>query len=146
MVRITPERYQGKIWCIRVPTGSFVAVRNGKAFPTGNSGFPKGRTQLKPAFEPICLAYKPGGKRTLQVDECRVGFTSNGDEREAKEKNAHADFGDGPRKNRRVYGDIGSPRDNYDPPGRWPANVCHDGSAEVMEAFAAFGNAGGGIR
>jgi site-specific DNA-methyltransferase (adenine-specific) len=24
--------------------------------------------------------------------------------------------------------------------GRWPANVCHDGSDEVMAAFAAFGN------
>jgi site-specific DNA-methyltransferase (adenine-specific) len=28
--------------------------------------------------------------------------------------------------------------------GRWPANVCHDGSDEVMEAFAAFGERGGG--
>lgn len=36
------------------------------------SGFPKRRDMLKPAFEPIVLAYKPGGKRTLQVDECRV--------------------------------------------------------------------------
>lgn len=29
------------MWCLRVPTGAFVAVRNGVAFPTGNSGFPK---------------------------------------------------------------------------------------------------------
>lgn len=36
------------------------------------SGFPKRRDMLKPAFEPICLAYKPGGKRTMQVDECRI--------------------------------------------------------------------------
>jgi DNA modification methylase len=41
VVRILPFRYTGKVWCIRVPTGCFVAVRNGVAFPTGNSGFPK---------------------------------------------------------------------------------------------------------
>ena len=35
------------------------------------SGFPKRRDMLKPAMEMICVAYKPGGKRTLQVDECR---------------------------------------------------------------------------
>lgn len=41
LATITPFEYEGKIWCVKVPTGSFVAVRNGKAFPTGNSGFPK---------------------------------------------------------------------------------------------------------
>lgn len=41
MVRVVPFRYTGKVWCLRVPTGAFVAVRNGVAFPTGNSGFPK---------------------------------------------------------------------------------------------------------
>jgi hypothetical protein len=39
--RITPERYDGVIWCVTIRTGAFVAVRNGMAFPTGNSGFPK---------------------------------------------------------------------------------------------------------
>lgn len=29
--------------------------------------------------------------------------------------------------------------------GRWPANLCHDGSPEVLEAFAAFGDKGGGF-
>ena len=41
MVRVVPFHYTGKVWCVRVPTGAFVAVRNGLAFPTGNSGFPK---------------------------------------------------------------------------------------------------------
>lgn len=36
------------------------------------TGFPKRRDMLKPAYEPIVLAYKPGGKRTMQVDECRI--------------------------------------------------------------------------
>ena len=38
---VTPIEYEGKVWCVKVPTGSFVAIRNGKAFTTGNSGFPK---------------------------------------------------------------------------------------------------------
>lgn len=33
--------YTGIVWCVKVPTGAFVARRNGKAFVTGNSGFPK---------------------------------------------------------------------------------------------------------
>lgn len=41
MVRVVPFHHAGKVWCLRVPTGAFVAVRNGVAFPTGNSGFPK---------------------------------------------------------------------------------------------------------
>jgi site-specific DNA-methyltransferase (adenine-specific) len=32
--------YCGKVWCVTVPTGAFVARRNGRPFITGNSGFP----------------------------------------------------------------------------------------------------------
>lgn len=35
------EHYQGDVWCVRVPTGAFMARRNGRVFITGNSGFPK---------------------------------------------------------------------------------------------------------
>ena len=41
LARITPFHYSGVVWCIQVPTGAFVARRNGKVFVTGNSGFPK---------------------------------------------------------------------------------------------------------
>jgi hypothetical protein len=41
LVRVVPVHYEGKVWCVQVPTGAFVARRNGKAFVTGNSGFPK---------------------------------------------------------------------------------------------------------
>lgn len=41
LATVTPVHYAGKVWCIRVPTGAFVARRNGKIFVTGNSGFPK---------------------------------------------------------------------------------------------------------
>jgi len=39
--KITQVNYKGKVWCVEVPTGAFVARRNGKIFITGNSGFPK---------------------------------------------------------------------------------------------------------
>ena len=38
---MTPIHYRGKVWCVRVPSGAFVARRNGQVFITGNSGFPK---------------------------------------------------------------------------------------------------------
>lgn len=41
LAKVIPTHYVGKVWCIRVPTGAFVARRNGKVFVTGNSGFPK---------------------------------------------------------------------------------------------------------
>jgi site-specific DNA-methyltransferase (adenine-specific) len=40
-LRNSSENYFGEVWCIKVPTGAFVARRNGKVFITGNSGFPK---------------------------------------------------------------------------------------------------------
>lgn len=91
------------------------------------SGFPKNRTLLKPAFEPIVVAYKPGGPRTLQVDECRVG--------------TGADKGEWPITDRRHDDKCWTlpPTLTDRTRGRWPANVIHSGEPEVMQAFAAFG-------
>jgi DNA modification methylase len=47
LVRIEPIQYSGYVWCVKVPTGAFVARRNGKAFVTGNSGFPKSHNVYK---------------------------------------------------------------------------------------------------
>jgi hypothetical protein len=41
--------YRGIVWCLRVPTGAFVARRNGQVFVTGNSGFPKSHNLSKAA-------------------------------------------------------------------------------------------------
>lgn len=41
LATITPVEYTGIVWCVQVRSGAFVAQRNGKAFVTGNSGFPK---------------------------------------------------------------------------------------------------------
>lgn len=73
--------YVGDVWCVRVPSGAFVARRNGQIFITGNSGFPKGtnvgkaideklgaaeaarwegwNTTMKPAYEEWILIRKP---------------------------------------------------------------------------------------
>jgi len=42
LARVEPFHLKGHVWCVRVPTGAFVARRNGKIFVTGNSGWPKG--------------------------------------------------------------------------------------------------------
>ncbi|HFU2857306.1 TPA: site-specific DNA-methyltransferase [Enterobacter cloacae] len=109
------------------------------------SGFPK-TGNLKPAHEPIVMARKPfkgsqaacvaaHGTGKLNVEACRVPFVSEEDEQESKGKNQHADHGNGARSNA-VYNDMGQQaRANYDAPGRWPANVIHDGCDCVVELF-----------
>jgi site-specific DNA-methyltransferase (adenine-specific) len=62
-----------------------------------------------------------------------VGFAGEADERESKAKNQHGDFGSGPI-NRNVYNQTAA-RFNYTSPGRWPANLIHDGSDEVVGLF-----------
>lgn len=106
------------------------------------TGFPKRRDAFKPAYEPIVLAYKPGGSRTMQIDECRVG--------------TGIDKGVWPVTDRAKTMDIlgkykGHSSTNVSL-GRWPANLCHDGSEEVLALFpqtgissgGRIGNAGGG--
>jgi DNA modification methylase len=55
VARITPTHYTGTVWCVKVPTGAFVARRKGKVFVTGNSGFPKSLDVSK------ALAKRAGG-------------------------------------------------------------------------------------
>ena len=40
-LKVASEPYSGLVWCVKVPTGAFLARRSGKVFITGNSGFPK---------------------------------------------------------------------------------------------------------
>lgn len=74
LATITPIHYKGKVWCVRTPTGTFVARRNGRIFITGNSGFPKatridtqvdkaagvdvGKGKAHPAFAPRKAGYR----------------------------------------------------------------------------------------
>jgi site-specific DNA-methyltransferase (adenine-specific) len=97
------------------------------------SGFPKRRDMLKPAHEPVVMAYKPGSARTLAIEECRIGT-----DRTLKARSVH-DFG-------RINDDSWQPKagENGSPAGRYPANVIHDGSEEVLDAFAAYGERASG--
>jgi site-specific DNA-methyltransferase (adenine-specific) len=115
------------------------------------SGFPKRRDMLKPAYEPIVLAYKPGGKRTMQVDECRIAGETPSVERRAiaarSGKYGRRRESKGPFQ---ANVDYDKGREFYlaDHPGeelgRWPANICHDGSDEVVAAFPKTESHGGG--
>ena len=111
------------------------------------SGFPKSYklgngwgTALKPAHEPIVMARKPfkgnvtnnvlewstGG---INIDESRVDFVSEADKAESINKNQHADFGSTMGTNQ-IYGDYSmlEPQ-NYNPTGRFPANIIFDEEA-----------------
>lgn len=90
-------------------------------------------TCLKPAYEPIIVAQKPTegsitdnvikyGVGGINIDECRVGDET------ISTHNAPAGTFAGGERNR------GSDTDSYtDHTGRFPANVIHDGSEEVVK-------------
>lgn len=98
-------------------------------------------TALKPAWEPALLVQKPlagtfannaltHGCGGLNIDGCRVGFASEADRQESTAKNQHADFGTKPLTGNNAYGDwsMVQPK-NYDPVGRFPANLILDDDA-----------------
>ena len=100
-------------------------------------------TALKPATEILCVARKPLSEKTvvanvlkhstgaLNIDGCRIGTT----------KRVPGSLSTTPNK---VYGKgLGGYRQTgkeggHNPNvGRWPANVCHDGSDEVVSLFGS---------
>lgn len=109
------------------------------------SGFPKSHnlkgdwegygTALKPAHEPIVLARKPlsgivaanvleHGTGAINVDGCRIGT----DEDRSRP----------PRTQNEIYGGgagTSLTASESHPQGRWPANILHDGSPEVLAVF-----------
>lgn len=107
------------------------------------TGFPKGKGCLKPAWEPVLLCRKPGPKvLPLGIDECRV--PSNGENPTARryasgglsQDTQDGNTGIGYKKAN--YGKYAKENSDRAALGRYPANVVHDGSDEVLEAFAAF--------
>lgn len=183
------QHYKGKVWCLETETGAFVVRRNGRAFISGNSGFPKSLdvsksidkaagaerkiigkgtsgktaiwqaggmgdfnitatateaakqwagwgTSLKPALKPITLARKPfkgtvaanvlaHGTGAINVDGCRVeGETWH------RSANGTENISTGA-----CYGDRKRIETESHPQGRWPANLIHDGSDEVLNIF-----------
>jgi hypothetical protein len=91
-------------------------------------------TALKPSMEPITVARKPlegtvaanvlrHGTGAINVDGCRVG--TRGGTRMVG----------GPNHLNKVYGRGMGGGDTEECGGRWPANLIHDGSGEVVEGF-----------
>jgi site-specific DNA-methyltransferase (adenine-specific) len=113
------------------------------------SGFPKSHnagdgwgTALKPAVEPIVLARKPLiGTVAANVAQFGTGAI-NIDASRLPDGGVLVTTGNGKRDRQDGYGMQGGIIGGS-PLGRWPANVIHDGSDEVEEAFAAFGEAPG---
>ena len=119
------------------------ATRLTTAFRTLNSSLLPNITDgiggLRPSWEPIILARKPlegtvvsnvlrHGTGALNIDACRIGTTTR--------TNASAARADRTGFSKGFV--VGTETVQHDH-GRFPANVLHDGSDEVEEAFAAFG-------
>jgi site-specific DNA-methyltransferase (adenine-specific) len=118
------------------------------------SGFPKSHnlkdkwqgwgTALKPALEPITVARKPLVEKTvaanvqthgtgaINVDGCRVGVEST--KRTCNGVGQSSSFDMAASGEHRVNGSDA---------GRWPANLIHDGSDEVVGLFPDGGAHGG---
>jgi DNA modification methylase len=98
-------------------------------------------TALKPAFEPIVLARKPLSEGTVAANvlKWRTGALNIGACRIGNEPRTNAPAGNKPGGNSYNMSVAGMPDDavGREVAGRWPANVVHDGSAEVIEAFPA---------
>lgn len=112
------------------------------------SGFPKSHNALKPAMEDWWLLRKPlaapsiaanvaaHGTGALNIDGCRVGMSDA--DREFILKRTRPNTA-GQAHTGEVMNRPATPTVNVHVAGRWPSNCLHDGSDEVMEAFAAFG-------
>src|ERR1051326_4006901 len=100
-------------------------------------------TALKPAHEPIVLARKPligtvaenvlqHGTGGLNIDGCRI--KTNDDLNGGTYRGASSSVdGTSQSMSGRLPNVIG--KEFVDPLGRWPSNVIHDGSDEVLAAF-----------
>ena len=97
-------------------------------------------TSLKPAWEPIILARKPlegtvaqnvqkWGTGALNIDGCRVPMAGKKGYWPGEDYGDHSGVATGFHR--------GKGQENSK--GRWPANLLHDGSEEVMELFPQTG-------
>ena len=94
-------------------------------------------TALKPALEPITVARRPldgtvaetvlaHGTGALNVDECRVGMMTESEVCRSGASTQSGGWGMKPKSWK---------EQNRQPQGRWPSNLIHDGSEEVVGLF-----------
>ena len=103
-------------------------------------------TALKPNHELIVLARKPFkgtvtqnitryGTGALNINACRIPFTSEADY-EGSRFGSQPDFRGGNfNRNKVSDGKVNAINIDANPLGRWPSNVLHDGSPEVLKEF-----------
>ncbi|WP_454280497.1 DNA-methyltransferase [Sphingomonas sp. Marseille-Q8236] len=114
----------------------------GSGFPKGGNRGGKG-TCLKPAHEPIVLARKPligsvaaneaaFATGALSIDACRVGWEGG-----IAPQIGTPGWGGPAKRLNAAPGQDGETVERSGPNalGRWPANVVHDGSDDVLAAF-----------
>ena len=113
------------------------------------SGFPKSHnlkgewqgygTALKPAWEPVIVARKPlegtvannvlkWGTGAINIDGCRVGIDT------IKHSQDHKSFQKWKEQDGRTHKEVENPNPTFYQ-GRFPANLIHDGSDEVVGGF-----------
>jgi DNA modification methylase len=100
-------------------------------------------SNLKPSHEPICMARKPLSEKNIalnvlehgtggiNVDGCRVGISDS--DPNHRHNSSHGNHGQNS-----VFG-VGGHNGNLQSQGRFPANLIHDGSEEVMQEFEKYG-------
>jgi len=102
-------------------------------------------TALKPAWEPICLARKPLSEKTVAANVLRWGCGAlNIDATRIEAERATGWGGKAAGGNTWDADNCGLTKDGEARPvvGRWPANLCHDGSQEVLDLFPSPHGAG----
>lgn len=119
---------------------SFQSPKNSNMYEetVGFSDFEGWGTSLKPAIEPIVLARKPISEKTIaenvikhgtggiNIDNCRIEIDEN---EILPNKTEHSPQTAG------IYGAYGKSTWTKHAQGRFPANVIHDGSDEVIDLF-----------
>jgi DNA modification methylase len=94
------------------------------------SGFPKHKSKLKPAYEPICVARK-GRSAELNIDDCRIGM-----QEEKAVKRSGLGYGSTAKGHEVVIGGQ----------GRWPANIILDeGAGEMLDEQSGTSRSTGGL-
>jgi site-specific DNA-methyltransferase (adenine-specific) len=114
----------------------------GSGFPKSHNG-PWGGTALKPAWEPIVMARKPlvgtveanwrkHGTGALNIDGCRIPVDDEAYARNCSGDRGHAGTRTAGQQRATSMQPGGAEANAL---GRWPANIVHDGSDEVLQAF-----------
>ncbi len=107
------------------------------------SGYPKHRSSLKPALEPITMARKPAPRATLlNIDACRVAMGNEYDPDAIQRQNSNRATWEGGVSSGLRADHVQA---TYNPEGRYPANLIHDGSDEVLELFPDSNGSGGSV-